>query len=65
MDPLDPYVIPLCHMGGCEKNGPVLGSLNIRCRIIIGTQKGTMILTTTHIIYSTIIMVPIFFSPKP
>ena len=24
------------------------GTLNIRCRIIIGTQKGTIILTTTH-----------------
>ena len=23
--------------------------LNIRCRIIIGTQKGTIILTTTHV----------------
>ena len=23
--------------------------LNIRCRIIIGTQKGTIILTTAHI----------------
>ena len=26
-----------------------LGTLNIRCRIIIGIQKGTIILTTTHI----------------
>ena len=25
------------------------GTLNNRCRIIIGTQKGTIILTTTHI----------------
>ena len=29
------------HMGGCQ-------ALNNRCRIIIGTQKGTIILTTTH-----------------
>ena len=29
--------------------GPILGTLNIRCRIIIGTQKGTTILITTHL----------------
>ena len=34
--------------GGCQNYGPFLGTLNIRCRIIIGTQKGTIILTTTH-----------------
>ena len=35
--------------GWLSKNyGPFLGTLNIRCRIIIGTQKGTIILTTTH-----------------
>ena len=28
---------------------PFLGTLNIRCRIIIGTPKGTIILTTIHI----------------
>ena len=27
---------------------PLLGPLNNRCRIIIGTQTGTIILTTTH-----------------
>ena len=37
-------------MGGCENYGPFLGTLNNRCRIIIGTQKGTIILTTTHMI---------------
>ena len=26
-----------------------LGTLNIRYRIILGTQRGTLILTTTHI----------------
>ena len=26
-----------------------MGTLNIRCRIIIRTQKGTIILTTTHV----------------
>ena len=36
-------------MGGCQRYDPFLGTLNIRGRIIIGTQKGTIILTTTHI----------------
>ena len=36
-------------MGGCQNCGPFLGTLNIRCRIITGIQKGTIILTTTHI----------------
>ena len=36
-------------MGGCQNYGHSLGTLNISCRIIIGTQKGTIILTTTHI----------------
>ena len=30
-----------------------LGTLDIRCRIIIGIQKGTIILTTTHMGGST------------
>ena len=37
------------YMGGCQNWGPFLGTLNHRCRIIIGTQKRTIILTTTHI----------------
>ena len=36
-------------MGGCQNHGPFLGTLKIRGRIIVGTQKGTIILTTTHI----------------
>ena len=36
------------HMGGCQNYGPLLDTLNTRCRIIIGTQKGTTKLTTTH-----------------
>ena len=36
-------------MGSCQNYGPFLGALNNRCRIIIGTQNGTIILTTTHI----------------
>ena len=39
------------HMGGCQNYGPLLGILNIKCRIIIGIPKGTIILTsTTHMI---------------
>ena len=36
------------HMVGCQDYGPFLGTLNVRCRIIIGIQKETIILTTTH-----------------
>ena len=36
-------------MGGCQNYDPALGTLNIRCRIIIRIQKGTIILTATHI----------------
>ena len=35
-------------MGGCQNYGPFLGTLNIRGHIIIGTQKGTIIWTTTQ-----------------
>ena len=35
-------------MGGCENYGPSLGTLNIRCRILIGVQKQTIILATAH-----------------
>ena len=40
------------HVGGCQNYGPFLGTLNSRCRIIIGTQKGTLILTTTHMYFT-------------
>ena len=36
-------------MGACQNYAPFLGTLNIRCRTIIGIQKGTIILTTTHV----------------
>ena len=36
-------------MADCQNYGPFLGPYYNRCRIIIGTQKGTIILTTTHI----------------
>ena len=43
-------VLTPAHMGGCLDYGPFLGTLNIRCLIIINRDpKGTIILTTTHI----------------
>ena len=42
------------YMGGCQNFGPLLGTLNNRCRVIIGTQKGILILTTTYIGLSTL-----------
>ena len=36
------------QIGGCQNDEPVLGTLNIRCRIILGLQKGTIVLTTTQ-----------------
>ena len=36
-------------MGGCQNYGRFLGALNIRCRIRMGIQKRTIILTTSHI----------------
>ena len=29
-------------MGSCQNYGPFLGTLNTRCRTIIGAQKGTV-----------------------
>ena len=37
-------------MGGCQNYGPLLGSLNIGCHIMLRTQKGTIILTTTQMV---------------
>ena len=37
------------HVGGCQNYDPFLGTLNSRCRIIIGIQNGSIILTTTHV----------------
>ena len=34
----------------CQNYGPLLGPLTTRCRIILRTQNGTIILTTTHIL---------------
>ena len=46
-------------MGGCQNYGPFLGSYYNTAPIIQGTQKGTLILTTTHIINC------MFGTPKP
>ena len=40
---------PQSELGGCQNCGPFSGTLNIRCRIIIGIQEGTIILTTTQL----------------
>ena len=37
-------------LGGCQNYGPFLATLNIRCRIMTGIQKRTIILTTTHMV---------------
>ena len=39
---------PETQTGGCQNYGPFLGTLNVRCRAIIGIPKGTIILTTTQ-----------------
>ena len=36
------------YMGGCQNYDPFWGTLNSRCRIIVGIHKGTIILTTIH-----------------
>ena len=36
-------------MSSVQNYGPFWGTPNTRCRIIVRTQKGTRILTTTHI----------------
>ena len=38
------------HMDGCQNYGPILDPINTRCRILLSNQKGTKILTTTHMI---------------
>ena len=41
---------PTVHVGSCQNYGPFLGTLKSRCRMIMGTQKGTIILTATHVL---------------
>ena len=38
------------QMGSCPNDGPFLGTQNFGCRIILGTQKGTLILTTAQMV---------------
>ena len=38
------------YLIGFQNYDPFLGALNIRCRIIMGIHKGTIILTATHLI---------------
>ena len=45
------------NMGGCQNCDLFLGTLNTRCRIIIGIQKGTIIMTTTHMDPVTVVWV--------
>ena len=40
----------LVHMGGCQNYGPFLGPQYSRAPSISGTQKKTIVLTTTHIV---------------
>ena len=51
VDSIIAFTIVLDDMGGCQNCGPFLGTLNIRCRMIIRTQKGTLFLTTTHMCF--------------
>ena len=37
------------HVDGCQNYGPFLGPLNTRCRIILRTHTGTIILPTTRV----------------
>ena len=46
---LGPFARSFTQLGGCQKYGPFLGTLNIRGRIIIGIQQGTTILTTSQL----------------
>ena len=46
---------PSGYMGGCQNYDPFLGTPNNRCRIIIGIQKGIVILTTTHMIVALVL----------
>ena len=42
-------ITALAYMGSCQNYGPFLGTVNIRCRNIIRTQKRPIILRTAHI----------------
>ena len=42
----------MCICGWLSKLWLFWGTLHIKCRIIIGSKKGTIILTTTHMVYT-------------
>ena len=41
--------VGMWYMGGCQNYGPFWGLLIVRHLVFWGTQRGTIILTTTHI----------------
>ena len=54
----------LRHVGGSQIYGLLSGPPNNRCRIVLRTQKGTIILTTTHVpFYSIGEMLSTYFAP--
>ena len=52
------------YMGGCQNYGPFLGTLNIKCHIIIGIQEGTIILTSPPIYIYICVYIYIQFLPQ-
>ena len=48
-------------MGGCQNHGPFLDPYSSAAPHVQGTQKGTIILTTTHILYVYMILFGIVF----
>ena len=44
-----PFVCLYIYMGGCQNYGPFLGPYYNTAPMNQGTQKGTLILTSTHI----------------
>ena len=53
-------------MGGCQNYGPFLGPYYNTAPIIIGTQKGTIILTISHMVVPhPIFRVPTFLFSDP
>ena len=47
-DPRILAVIPASYWAVVKILGPLLGPVNKRCRVLLGTQKRTITLTTTH-----------------
>ena len=50
-------------MCGCEHDSPLLGPLNTRCSIILRTQKGTIILTTVHVVFWALMVITPYIQP--